>query len=203
MAYTNPWSTAIPLGSDQAKTLDNHIRQLRLDLAERLLTLVEDLDADPLVLTAEAGGGDKTTILPASAFVGDADQVDYQDYFASYIGLKRRSQFRLFSHSLPSDIRVGKQIKLLEVMGNKNACDGISAMILSRPFAAGGASSSYIIEGSADITGPGLTVGMSDTLAITIDADTMYWVSIEPFSGVDDGSEAFVMGVRITYVDPA
>lgn len=50
MAYTNAWSNAIPAGSVAANFIDDHIRQLRLDIDERLATIVNDIDADPLTL---------------------------------------------------------------------------------------------------------------------------------------------------------
>lgn len=52
MAFTNPWSNIIPAGSDPANTADDELRQLRLDINERMDELVEDWAADPLfVLT--------------------------------------------------------------------------------------------------------------------------------------------------------
>ncbi len=48
MAFTNPWSNIIPAGSDPANTADDEIRQLRLDVDERMDTIVGDWSADPL-----------------------------------------------------------------------------------------------------------------------------------------------------------
>lgn len=36
MAHTNSWSDNTPLGSDAADTMDNNMRQVRLDVAERM-----------------------------------------------------------------------------------------------------------------------------------------------------------------------
>lgn len=49
MAFTNPWSNIIPAGSDPANTADDEIRQLRLDIDERMDTIVADWSADPIV----------------------------------------------------------------------------------------------------------------------------------------------------------
>jgi hypothetical protein len=49
MAFTNPWSNIIPAGSDPANTADDEIRQLRLDIDERMDTIVGDWSADPIV----------------------------------------------------------------------------------------------------------------------------------------------------------
>lgn len=52
MAFTNPWSDIIPAGSDPANTADDELRQLRVDVHERMDTIVGDWTADPLfVLT--------------------------------------------------------------------------------------------------------------------------------------------------------
>lgn len=52
MAFTNSWSDIIPAGSDPANTADDEMRQTRLDVHERMDTIVGDWTADPLfVLT--------------------------------------------------------------------------------------------------------------------------------------------------------
>jgi len=48
MAFTNVWSNVIPAGSDPANTADDELRQLRLDIDERMDTIVADWSADPL-----------------------------------------------------------------------------------------------------------------------------------------------------------
>lgn len=50
MSYSNAWSDTIPLGSELASHIDDQIRQLRLDIHERMNTLVTDWTADPVVL---------------------------------------------------------------------------------------------------------------------------------------------------------
>lgn len=49
MAFTNPWSNIIPAGSDPANTADDEIRQVRLDVFERMNQIVPDWTADPIV----------------------------------------------------------------------------------------------------------------------------------------------------------
>lgn len=50
MAFSNPWSNIIPAGSDPANTADDELRKLRLDVDERMDTLVGDWSADPIVV---------------------------------------------------------------------------------------------------------------------------------------------------------
>ena len=54
--YTNPWSNTIPLGTDIANTIDDSIRQLRLDISDRMNSIVVDWAADPVVLQPQSGG---------------------------------------------------------------------------------------------------------------------------------------------------
>lgn len=65
-AYTNVWSNSIPAGSVAANLIDDHIRQLRLDVDERLASFFTDIDVDPLV--------PKNASIPIAAINGSAAQ---------------------------------------------------------------------------------------------------------------------------------
>jgi hypothetical protein len=52
MAYDNAWSKVIPAGSVAANLIDDHIRQVRLDLEQRLEDVVEDMTADPIIVNS-------------------------------------------------------------------------------------------------------------------------------------------------------
>jgi hypothetical protein len=75
MAYTNEWSDASPTGDTPAKQIDDEFRKLRVDIRERMNTLVTDFTADPIELKAESGGAvtDKTMLVPSWAFKSDND----------------------------------------------------------------------------------------------------------------------------------
>lgn len=49
MAYTNPLDPATPADTDPVAQGDDRMRELKAAIIERLETLVEDVDADPLV----------------------------------------------------------------------------------------------------------------------------------------------------------
>ena len=56
MAYTRVWSETRPLGTQRVKELDDEIRFLRVDISERLVTLLGiTMSADPL-LVVKLGG---------------------------------------------------------------------------------------------------------------------------------------------------
>ena len=53
MAYSNAWSNIIPAGSDALNTADDQIRQVRLDVQERMDDIVDDWTADPIVVKSD------------------------------------------------------------------------------------------------------------------------------------------------------
>ncbi len=64
MPYANPLDPTSPSGGSNANQLDDRIRELKAALIERLLTIVTDVNAQPLVL--------KPDIVTASAILADA-----------------------------------------------------------------------------------------------------------------------------------
>ncbi len=56
MPYTNAWSSTIPLGSADPGTIDDVVRQLRLDIEERMNDVVADWTVDPVVLDVSTVG---------------------------------------------------------------------------------------------------------------------------------------------------
>lgn len=55
MPYTNAWSDNTPLGTLAANQIDESIRQLRLDIHERMNMIVVDWEADPVVPISSVG----------------------------------------------------------------------------------------------------------------------------------------------------
>lgn len=70
MPYTNAWSDSIPTGAELARNIDDQIRQLRLDVHERMDSLVADWTADPVVLSP-TGSSDLIRIIPYSSWLND------------------------------------------------------------------------------------------------------------------------------------
>lgn len=54
MPYTDTWSVIIPAGSDPLNTADDQIRQLRVDIEERMNDIVGDFTVDPIISWAGA-----------------------------------------------------------------------------------------------------------------------------------------------------
>jgi len=82
--YTNPWSDTDPPGSQNANTIDDEFRQLRLDIHERMDDIVDDWTDDPVVLSGAAGS------------IGSSERCDYLD--ASPGGNKAANLVDIKSH---------------------------------------------------------------------------------------------------------
>src|SRR5690349_20727762 len=135
MAFTNAWSDVIPAGGTQAKLIDDHIRQLRLDLHERLnAVLTQDWTADPLVLLDIISGkkNDKKLTLPYSAFV--KEPLGKEIYYDA-------DKLIVFTDSAPIKCPIvlppGVTLKRVELMNDINDSGGVTMDIRKRPFAAG------------------------------------------------------------------
>jgi len=70
MPYTNAWSDVRPPGTELARNIDDEFRAFRLDVHERMNSLVVDWTADPVVL-APSGSSDLIRIIPYSSWLND------------------------------------------------------------------------------------------------------------------------------------
>lgn len=73
MAYTRVWNSAYeasPAGGDQRNTVDDRIRDLKTDIRERMNTLVDDWQTDPVVAKSAISGVQtgKEWLIPGVAF---------------------------------------------------------------------------------------------------------------------------------------
>lgn len=78
MPYAYELNPAEPAGGEDARFLDDAVRSLTAAVRERLETIVADVDAQPLVLTASAPIADNSVTQPkmADASVGTAELID-------------------------------------------------------------------------------------------------------------------------------
>lgn len=202
MPFTNPWSSIIPAGATSAKLVDDHIRQLRLDIEERMeAALIVDWAGDPLVLKPELKGGQngKQLLIHGSAFnfhgTGEVRtnytfaRVDTGPLVAPLI--------------IPRGSDAGPlTLKLVEFMIQNVDCDNIVCELRRRPFANGEAlDANEIICSVTELAGaikiatcPAINIG------VTLGDIKMYYLVIE---GNGSATETFrVFGARITYDAP-
>lgn len=199
MPYTrSTFSTTDPSDSDAAASLGQFIRDLRIDIKERLETLVEDIDAEPLELVASTG----TYILygpeifmPADP---DADDSDYGNAGGhgevDYDGLAMNENQHVGSlHALP----VGKTIVAIHVLlrNDSGSSQSIVAKSAYRTFSTTPtalvnikASDTYSIGGS--LFG---TLNLSPSSPLEITNVMIPYITLNPVN-----SKVFeVIGVRV------
>lgn len=201
MPYTDGWNTTRPAGSVSAKNIDDEIRLLRLQLQERFNdVLVVDMAADPLVLKDEVSGlaNDLTRIIPFCAFLSDLHTKENDLDFAigriqGFVG-----EPALFA---PVVIPVGCIITKIEYLVDIHDVTVVEARFYSVAFSDAPAAATVI--NTLDMTvGGGPKIFPTPVLAITVDANTTYYVVISPSAGTFNNG-FFLHGVRITFNRPA
>jgi hypothetical protein len=116
MAFSNAWSNVIPAGSDPANTADDELRQLRLDIDERMDTIVGDWSADPIVALTDI----RRTVIWSD---GNMDTVDSTSvgYKLTGLGLHPAQAPAGINWEIPLDLPVGAILRLVDFRVFKNA----------------------------------------------------------------------------------
>jgi len=87
MAYTRTWDNAAPPNARDANEIGEAIRELRVDIQQRLASFFEDIDVDPLVPNDTYSGAATDRVLILSPFdIPEADNIA-QDLGAGYVSL--------------------------------------------------------------------------------------------------------------------
>lgn len=193
MPFSNAWSTAIPSGASPANTIDESIRQLRLDLEERIeAALITDLAADPLVPLPAISGKvtGKEIYIPAWSFVAHNDFADTVVGSNLYINdTNGGATFRA-----PLVLPVGCQITRAVLMYD-NRSGGTTQWNLQKS-AFGLVASLTDVFALRNITGTGIVNDDSGALTETIAANSMYFVNVAAVQG------GRIYGVKIVYDTP-
>lgn len=148
MTYTNALDETFPAGSEAAGTIDNIIREFRLQIKERLASLTTGVDVDPLQLKAGAIPSGYTitnpvfagtyTVFPtvntvslSSSLVGIATGADITIFTMSVVAgtwlVQGQAQVSVFNGSAPDsgNIVIGVKNNINSV--NPNTISGLSA----------------------------------------------------------------------------
>jgi hypothetical protein len=199
MPYTNPWSVVIPAGGVQAKLIDDHIRQLRLDLGERFLdTLFTDMALDPLVLKDAVKGKkvDKKLIIPFSDFIKGSLGKEF--LFDQY-------KLTAFTDTVPLicpiQLPPGVTLKRIEFMNDRVDAGSVIFDLRKRDFGAGFPNNDNALVATVTNNGPvGVVVSAPADFAEVIDANHFYWVVVDATGTA--GNSFQIMGIRLTYDAP-
>lgn len=161
MSYTNSWSNTIPLGSSAANLIDDDIRQVRLDIYERINTILGSngaMTADPVMpvgqdlTTVYKLVATPNTVLTAKTQPIDADVISIADSAASFAVKKStRLQFLTGAQHIGP---IGKVIDLGNIGSGSHTLD-VSAGSFFKATITGGTCTISVtgIPGSGLFTG--------------------------------------------------
>jgi hypothetical protein len=192
MAYTNPWNEAAPLGGAAAATLDDIVRQLKVDLRERLddvLATGGKFTDDPILLSIPNRTGQILIVHPATA-VGESgsDAVAYGDGKTAVSASAQPSHILVVPLPLIDYWKVTK----VEVLLSRGSNANVTAEFDRASF---DTSNTKTIIGTTTDTSSGLSVVVVFSGAETIASGFTYWVNLET-----SGANSMIFGgARITY----
>ncbi len=191
MAYTNTWDETAPLGTAAANTIDDIIRQLKVDIRERMNSILDatgQWDDDPIVLNRPLRTGVEMILAPYS-IVGERDDSDDQmedQYYESDNSATNNARMTI-------PVEVGMKITKVEVLIDKNGETDVDLSVIKTTFA--GSPSSTTV-GTVNHSAAGIAIVTVVTGATeTVDGDSYYWLK---FVGNDAGRYR-IYGARITY----
>jgi hypothetical protein len=191
MAYTNTWDSDDPLGSADADTIDDIIRQLKFDIQERMNGIVVDWTADPIQLKdAISGNVTKTLLIPGIAFLTRQDEDDVQRY-GTYIETDNSDTPSLYYGLVLPPNAVITQIDMLS---DKNGQTNVALKLHSTMF---DGSLTDTVENTITNTTAGVQTSSSGTIAVTIAATSFYFFEFVCTPGTT--TRAKLYGVKLTY----
>lgn len=126
MAYSNAWDETTPLGTAAASSIDNIMRQDKVNLRERMNSIVVDWTADPIVPKTSVGRVlllGPETLIPASSSVSYAMPTDSTALALAFSGIV----------NIPASD--GWEIRKIEVLVDKGAAPSVSISAVLRVFA--------------------------------------------------------------------
>ena len=197
MAYSRSWDITSPAGSGQVSGGDDAIRAMKEDIEERLESIFEDIDDDPLEFKPSVIGSigaktGKTLIIPAEAFTPTEDDDDVT-WFDQYVQSDNSGDREM---KAPVILPPGVTITKIEFLWNKQTLAGLRGELLSVDFDTGVALNT--VAGPFDETGAGVVLTDSGAMSYVIDPDLIYKIRIKPTSLVT-ADRVVIYGVRITY----
>lgn len=211
MAFTNLWSKVIPAGGVSAKLIDEHARQLRLDIEERMAavfkaSVIGDADhpqpipfaRDPLVIRDELTGKklNKKLVIPYSAFIKNTLGKEF--VFDQYKLTAFTDTAPMFA---PIILPPGVTFKKAELFNEKVNAGSVTMRILKRSFLSGQPTDDNQLIATINnaLVGVVITPTVPDFAEVISDS-YLYWIEIDAAGTA--GNSFNIFGVRLTYDVP-
>lgn len=188
MAYSDGWTDTSPPGTTAAGLIDDEFRKLRLQIHERMNSLVVDWTADPVV-PLNSTVGPRTVLVPNEAFVSNGDSSS-PIYELGYITSSNPVRAGI-SNIIPAN----STITLLEWLVNKGTAATLKCQLEHADFDLANALAVDNLITTA-IAGIQLLV----TAPLTIVLDPAKYYSLNVFSDVP--AIIFLFAARVTYTLP-
>lgn len=172
MAYTNVWSNTFPPGSELANKIDDFLRRLRLDIAERMESvLIEDVTADPWVLknigTGWGGGPNQQLSIPFCSFIGSTGSTfDYNE-----LGFVENQE----DFYAPVQLPFGATITTVSLQLDKQSNFGIAWYLKSAPILVAAAPT---VHATVVHSFAGISTSDTGPISVLVDANRYYWIHI-------------------------
>lgn len=195
MSHTNAWTDSIPLGSELAKNIDDQIRQLRLDIHERMDDIVADWEADPVVL--QPGGSGSTIIIPCAAFNADQSSGFTNSNVAnnlSHLYVEATAGNPHWFCGLAAYAPIGAEIIKLEWLIDRGTAATVTTNLWSVDFTLtpGIGTQEHTMSTSAG------AIQIMDSGAISVTIDAAKYYSLEFDQGNTGTQKAKLYAVRVT-----
>ncbi len=196
MMFTNGWSDTSPSDTELANTLGADIRRLRLDIEERMNTLVTDWKADPLVLNPTGGLGAQTGLKRVISFASfNSNQNAHSNNM--HDGYQAIDAPGVVLYASLDWLPVGSVITLVEYLIDQGTATHINCQLARQAFNA--TPGAMITLDTIDITIAGVHINPSAALTHTVSADYQYFLRIQS-TAVGNGS---LFAARVTYNLPS
>lgn len=192
MPYTRAWNEATPAGTRAANQIDDAIRELKVDIRERMeTTLVVDWDVDPVVAKPDISGAvTGKYLLFGPHGLQSQDDEDDTDYRNNHVEME-------IGKTLYMDLVVPIGITITEFAAtvDRMAAGTVTVKLIRQEFSTGVQTDIATVTRNVDSIG----VTTSGVLAETTTNDRLYVVSFTS-NNVILGSRFY--GCRIKYNTP-
>jgi len=192
MAYTNPWDETAPLGTAAANTLDDIVRQLKLDLRERMDTILAaggKFSDDPIILVPAKRTGQVLSIHPASAVSEFGDEPAQYGNGHQVLTSSTQPTHLLF---VPLPLLDYWKVTKVEVLLSRGANVNATVEFARASF---DTANTKTVIGTLTHTATGIAIGVVFTGSETITSGFTYWINIESSAS----NPMTFAGARITY----
>lgn len=190
MPYTDAWTNTSPPGSAAASSIDDEFRKLRLQIDERMASLVVDWAADPVVPLAPTTGP-RTIIIPHASFVG-ATSINAAALYNNNRIINDAPVFSGISDKIPAS----STITLLEWLLEIGSAASVDCQLRALNF---DTSNTIANVSTINQAVAGLHIVTTAPLAIVLDPAKSYFLEASPVGGA---AIFYIHSVRVTYTLP-